>query len=832
MHRGNLKKRLFQAGSILCLAGIAVPGVAAEQSAKSGIEEIVVTANKRSEALSKVGSTVQALSDKQLDQQHVTSLSDLANAVPGLTYTESEYGTPVYTLRGVGFYETSLAAYPDVSVYLDQAPLPFPVQTRLTLFDLQRVEVLMGPQGTLFGNNATGGAINYIANKPTPDFHAGASLSYGRYNTFQGDGFVSGPITPKLSARFAFNVTEGDGWQKSDAQPLPPNVVAGILSTWPLADMTQHTHAGDTNGAQDKVAMRGIFDWTPTDDLRVELNVNGWHDGTEPQQPQYYLSKPNFSAVSGIPGGTIFPPGSSLPFPYLVQGQYNNEPTVSGDATVADWPGGQNAPFADNTLGQVTLRADYDLSDTITLTSITNYVDYEQDNNPQGGGSQWYDSDVIRSEGYAKTFSQELRIAGGGKSRDRWIAGLNYEYDTVYERDFLNFSQGGSARIYGNANDALPVLFGINPLRTPEIGSTFDSRQIMANYAVFANNEFDITRQITLKAGIRATQANRTDDACVESSSGTSLDSPTEINNFLFAVFGGGVVPVPNQCFQVDAQTGKLIPKYKNHLNQGNISWHVGLDWRPTDNITAYANLAKGYKAGSFPTLPGTTTLSQEPVTQESVVDYEVGVKSQFLDGRLAVNGDVFYYNYKNKQLKGRLSDPVFGILNALVNIPKSTVQGAELQIHGRPVPGLDVGAQMIYIYASINEFTGYNASGISQNFAHSLVPYTPRWQLSGNVNYEHPITDALTGFVGAQINFRSATSSAIGSPQYYGIPSYTTLDLQAGINTADNRWRVFVWGKNVTNKYYLTNVVDGEDAILRYTGMPATYGLTVAYHY
>src|SRR5579864_2044835 len=200
--------KLRHTSSLLCFAGIVIPGtgfaddapVAATSSATNsdtdsgGLAEIVVTANKIEEASSKVGATIQTIDTQALQQQQVTTLQDLANVVPGLTFTETEFSTPVYTLRGVGFYETSLASYPDVSVYLDQAPLALPVQTELTLFDIQRVEVLKGPQGTLFGNNATGGAINYIANKPTSDFTAGTQLSYGKYNTGQVDGFVSGPL--------------------------------------------------------------------------------------------------------------------------------------------------------------------------------------------------------------------------------------------------------------------------------------------------------------------------------------------------------------------------------------------------------------------------------------------------------------------------------------------------------------------------------------------------------------------------------------------------------------------------------------------------------------
>jgi len=227
--------KLYQASSLLCLAWIAIPAAAFADDATpeavstteakhpdtqgQGLAEIVVTANKVEEASSKVGLTIQTIDDKALTEQHIASLQDLAEAVPGLTFTQTESSTPVYTLRGVGFYETSLAAYPDVSVYLDQAPLAFPVQTTLSLFDVQRVEVLKGPQGTLFGNNATGGAINYIANKPTTEFAAGTDLSYGRYNTGQIDGYISGPLSNTLLGRFAFATTaSADGWQHSQTR--------------------------------------------------------------------------------------------------------------------------------------------------------------------------------------------------------------------------------------------------------------------------------------------------------------------------------------------------------------------------------------------------------------------------------------------------------------------------------------------------------------------------------------------------------------------------------------------------------------------------------------
>jgi iron complex outermembrane recepter protein len=198
-------------------AGQQAQSDAAVSDASNG--EIIVTAQKRSESINRVGLTVTAFGGDTLKQRGINDVQDLALAVPGFSFTPSSSGTPVYTLRGVGFYETSLAAYPTVSVYLDEVPLPFPALTRHTSFDVERVEVLKGPQGTLFGENATGGAINYIAAKPTKDLHYGGSVSYGRFNSVIGDAFISGPISDVITARISGRVEHADGWQKSVSRP-------------------------------------------------------------------------------------------------------------------------------------------------------------------------------------------------------------------------------------------------------------------------------------------------------------------------------------------------------------------------------------------------------------------------------------------------------------------------------------------------------------------------------------------------------------------------------------------------------------------------------------
>src|SRR5712672_2582813 len=229
-----------------------------------GLEEIIVTAEKRSESINKVPLAITALSGNTLQDQNIHSVQDLALVIPGFTYAASLLDTPVYSLRGVGFYETTLAAYPDVSIYVDQVPLAFPVLTGNVGLDLARVEVLKGPQGILFGQNSTGGAINYIAVKPTETLASGLDYSVGRFNENRVEGYVSGPLAEQLRARLSFMTDQMGPWQQTYHAPTPAK-----------------------NGSISKWAARLLLDWTPGEKLNFELNLNGGVDQSEPIAPQF-----------------------------------------------------------------------------------------------------------------------------------------------------------------------------------------------------------------------------------------------------------------------------------------------------------------------------------------------------------------------------------------------------------------------------------------------------------------------------------------------------------------------------------------------------------------
>jgi len=257
-----------------------------------------------------------------------------------------------------------------------------------------------------------------------------------------------------------------------------------------------------------------------------------------------------------------------------------------------------------------------------------------------------------------------------------------------------------------------------------------------------------------------------------------------------------------------------------------------------------YFNVSRGYKAGVFPTTGASGFNQYLPVNQESLTAYEPGFKLTLLDKTLQLNGAIYYYDYSNKQLQTRFKDPVFGELDTVQNIPKSSVKGAELEIVYRPVAALTLSGSFTYVDAKIDEFNCTspcsNAVDQSGNFAGAKIPYTPKFQMNLNGDYTFPLTGSVNGFFGATVTYRSTATTIIGgntnppgsvssvSSPLFQIDAYTLVDLRTGLE--GDRWRVSLWGKNVGNTYYWNNVNSSFDVIVRYAGMPATYGITASY--
>ena len=787
MHQARMKpdvRKPFGAGQkALLLAGAASVGLATAPSlalaADTGtaVQEIVVTAQKREEAANKVPMSITAATGAQLEAEGIKQPRDLVKITPSFSYADSYVGSPIYTLRGVGFSDISLGGRPTVSIYTDEAPIPFAIETRGVNLDLERVEVLKGPQGTLFGQNATGGAINYVDAKPTKTLQGGASVSYGSYNDLDAEGFVSGPITDTLSARFAIDHTQGDGWQRSYT-------------------------TNKTNGSGDFTTGRLILAWTPTSDLKVQLNLNGFVDHSEVQAGQLIAITPSIPAAAGfIPGLLTYP-------------------LAPRDDRAADFNPGDDY-HRHNGFVQANLRIDYNLPYDLTLTSITSYSRYTERQLQDIDGTTLSNLNQLTLGGIT-SWSQEVRVAGEIIGRGHFVAGFNYAYDKVLETDYDNNIQSTTAFTF--------VPFGL-----PLFGSFRDTdNQEATTVAGFANLDYNIRDDIKLYGGVRYTRAIDKFNGCTSDTGDgvAALDFGT-----LFNVFraGAGLAPNPpipaGGCLTAGpAFTPALV---HSTLDQDNVSWRAGAEWTPLARTLIYANVSKGYKAGGYPDLAASVASQLDPAKQESVLAYEVGFKTTLLERTLQLNGAGFYYDYQDKQILGRVLDPIFGPLLKLINVPKSEIAGAELQLVWTPLRGLTVTAGGSYIHSEIEDhFTNFDPNGMVKDFNGEPFPNTPKWQFVSDIDYHWPIAEGVNGFVGGDVTYQDSSNSQLGELSLLKVNAYALLDLRAGVESQDGAWRATVWGRNIADTYYWTTANRDLDTTVRFAGMPATWGFTLVYRY
>lgn len=272
----------FASNAAFAQATSAQPSAAPAAPEQAGIGDIIVTAQKRGENINSVPLAITAATGDQLVQKGVVSVGDLTKIEPSLQLTQSQSGTPVFTLRGVGYFEQSLSATPTVSIYQDEVPFAFPSLSRGVILDTERVEILKGPQGTLYGQNATGGAVNFIAAKPTKALKIGGDLSYGRFDEVIGSAFISGPVSPTIGMRLSGRVESGGAWQRSVTRP------------------------GDKLGDKDTKMVRLITDWSPSSNFKASLNLNAWWDKSETQAGQ--LLGFRFQAPQNVGAGNVSDP--------------------------------------------------------------------------------------------------------------------------------------------------------------------------------------------------------------------------------------------------------------------------------------------------------------------------------------------------------------------------------------------------------------------------------------------------------------------------------------------------------------------------------------------
>lgn len=396
-------KRILLGASIGMAGVVAAPGVHAQSSGTAApgepaqLEKVVVTAQKRSEAAQDVGTALTVLTGKEVSERGIATVNQLQTEVPSLEI-EPAFGSgqPQFRIRGVGFQDYAANNSPTVGVYVDEVAYPLPIMTQGLLFDLSRVEVLRGPQGTLYGRNTTGGAINFVTNRPTREFAAGATIDYGSFNALNAQGYVSGALADNVRGRLSAALAQGGAWQ-------------------------HNRDTGQSLGNKDQYALRGQLEWDVTDRFNLRFTAHSGQDKSENE------------------GLYLFTPKTGPGTPAPIDSNRANTGWGFSPAFLQATGFGPNAkPSRDNKSEGYSLVANLDLGRT-QLTSITAYEKFRRRELSDWDGTSARDSDEFFGSN-ADVFSQELRLASTSGKVFNWVTGLYYSRENLKENFLSDFS--------------------------------------------------------------------------------------------------------------------------------------------------------------------------------------------------------------------------------------------------------------------------------------------------------------------------------------------------------------------------------------------------------
>jgi iron complex outermembrane recepter protein len=781
------------------------------------LEEVVVTAQKHAQNVNDIPISIKAFTGEQLKTFGVTSAEDMAQFTPGLTVNDTAAtGVPLYTIRGVGFQDYSTAASSTVGLYFDDLSIPYTVMSRGVIFDIERVEVLKGPQGDLYGRNTTAGQINFVSNKPTEEFEAGLSGSYGRFNIIEVDGFVSGALSDNMQGRLAFKTTQslGDGWQKS-------------------------TTSNDRLGEKEATAVRGMLNVDINDDASLLLNVHYVNDQSE--------NKANTSYNGTIAGLSEFTnPYTPLDQYFLPTGaNFGQIPPwySTGDNRAAGWTNSYTSPITgttfdlrpkrDNELIGISAKLEWQIGE-MTLTSITGYDDFERAEANDWDGSFFNDSSNINTTDLT-VFSQELRLSG--QTDDLlWIAGLYYSKDDMdeYYHYFMSDSVFGLGSIPWGVG-----LFSPTPIL--ELDTKY--QQETESMAAFGHVEWSFAEDWRLTLGVRFTREKRDWSGC------TFVADDGSLAAFLNAQFGstlgvgdcGTIDDDPNSPTYIFALIGGPNINDAFHVYTDSITtkkWmgKIGLDYMLTNDIMVFVNGSHGFKSGGFNGANSNTTLQLQPYKAEQLTAVELGTKATLLDGSMQFNASAFWYDYQDKQEQDSAVAFV-GNIGGLTNVPESTIIGAEVELQWLVTEGLNVNIGVAYLDTEIDKWDAVDdalsawPTVVTRDASGLELAQSPEWQYHIMGHYEWPISDTLVMDIGGNINYKDKTKG--GAAPEEATEDYTIFNARIGVSTADGKWRATLWGRNLSNEYYYPSAFNGGNGpFVRSVGMPRTYGVSVDYKF
>jgi iron complex outermembrane receptor protein len=764
--------------SLLALS--ATPALAAEQAADTasgGIQEIVVTAQKKAEKLQDVPISVAAVGAAQIENTHAVNLQGLQGAVPNVeigTFSNTP-NTAVFTIRGIGVIEPDPYAGNTVGIVTDGVPQYFSMGALLDLFDVERIEILRGPQGTLFGANTTGGVVNVINKQPELDRTGGSgSISYGNYNHITVNGVVNAALGEGLALRLGVNHDKRDGYVT--------NVVDG-------------TDMGKRNVTIFRGALRyrsGDFDATLTGEYDRARNgspivVAGDLPGEAEFVPAGFR---NMYQSPCAPAGSV----CKAPDHYYSAQDHGINGDLPDQSDMDTYRTGLTMSLANTAIGDI--------------TSITGYKHFKLFEFTDQDGTPLPLIDTKRgTKGWQ--FSQELRTdVKIGTMGNVTLGGfyLKDHYDH-YQNLRINFAGGVFTNPDGSYVLGLPGLYQQNL-------QDQDNESISA----FAQSYWNLTDKLRFQAGIRYTHEKTSMLASTE----TRLATATA--NWLAALGAGAEDPGTPGFADLDGTNtvpfgaGMVAPP-RGTKSWNNVGWKLGLDYKVTDGVMLYGYYARGFKSGGY---TGRIGIADDlgPYNPEKVDTFEGGIKSEFLDRHVRLNLAGFYTNYRGMQLaqiyfKGSGANLVQG--NTILNAAVSHIKGFESELTVVPVTGLTINGSLAYLDAKYSKFDFLLPNKTVLDLKGQRLQNAPKWTATTGVSYEFPMSADLTGRFSGTVNYTSEKQlTSIVNTARSTIRPQTIVNASFDVKFAAG-YTIGVWATNLLDSRYINSVFDS----------PGTLGLT-----
>jgi iron complex outermembrane receptor protein len=816
-------------------------------SAAPALDEIIVTAQKRSENLQDVPISVVAISAQQLKDAGVTDIRSLTILTPGLTVTsEGNEAITTARIRGIGTVGDNPGLESSVGINIDGVYRPRNGVAFGDLGEIEQIEVLYGPQGELFGKNNDAGVINVTTKRPSSTFGATAEVTGGNLNDREFRGSVTGPLGDIMAGRVYFGFQQDTGFlQLNDG--IGPNT----------ANSTNSRHA---------YTVRGQLLVTPNDnmDLLLIADLSKRNESCCGAVLQYAGPFQGLvNAYAGIPGlggvvgasGTTSSTAQPVPNSYVA---YANQPITQH---VRDM--GVSGEFNWN-------------FEAAKLTSITAW----RDNTVSGGNDLDYTGiDLLQVPDVGsynstdfKQFSEELRLAGKAGPLN-WLVGGFFNSESLTPRatllagdQFQGYIGSVASAAIGQSPFTPPGLVATLIAGSPDPTATFAGDGYRDSYketshseALFTNETLNLAQGLDLTVGARGTRETKTataafDDVKGGAACGALLSSPG-----LFANPPAGLNGTAAQAFLIGYGCFSGLNPFFNGAGfdqsntENNLSGTAKLSYRLNEEVMTYLSWANGYKAGGFnlsrvtfeATPPGTGTPLQQigvvpnfdtAFPRETVNSGEVGIKTTLFDRTLRLNGAFFYQQYKDFQL-----NTFTGIQFVVTSLPKVVSKGVDIDFAwAAPLPGLTFAGGVTRDLTDIKDF-GTTLDPAAPDFCDAVnancphrqnnrLSFAPLWSGTLSANFVLPISASLglRSSIEEKYNSNYNTGSDLDPRKIQG--AFGLLNARLGIGALDESWAIEAWGANLAAKYYYGVAFDAPfqfNTIDSFLGAPRTFGLT-----